>query len=87
MSRLTDEHDAARAERAGALDLERKHAALGLELDLAQDRMGAPFDLGRKLAVREGFKPCGIRRIGNEDEVIAKIQLLRDEPIVHERQR
>src|SRR5690349_1156819 len=71
MAGLAYERDAMGAKCAGAFDREREHAAVGLDLDLAQDRMGASLDHSRKLGVGKRFEARGVLRIGNEDKARA----------------
>ena len=68
MRGFADQHDAARRKRLGGLGAEREHPAPGLHRDLAEDRMRAPFELGRERIVIERREPLGLRRLDHADD-------------------
>ena len=58
---FADQRDAPRAEAPRGLDRERKHAAAGLDRDLAQDRMRAALDLLRQVGIGKRGERAALR--------------------------
>ena len=72
MGGLADQRDAPRAESAApCATASGNSAAAWLDLDLAEDRMRAPLDLGRQSGVVERGEVVGVGRIEHPDQARA----------------
>src|SRR5215831_4041713 len=68
VGRFADERNSPDAEMGGGRACQREGAAASFELDLAQDRMRAPFDLGAHLRIGERRLIGDLGWVGHEDQ-------------------
>jgi hypothetical protein len=65
---FADECNPPRAEAGGGRGRQREDAAAGLDLDLAQDRMRAAFDLRRHLRIGERRNVADLGRVNHKNQ-------------------